>query len=264
MLSFKTSTEMKLRKYKIVTPLIAFIHTVTTPVFADDASPDTAFALELKRAFESGQKVSLNAERPTLQIQQYGHSYVLSAAAPNKRRTASLLCALCTSAEALSAARSLGALWPSRGDEKERSAPSLSIRDADDQYLWLDGVPAAPPDTPHPVAQGRIKIVAQSEGTVTRGDLKVSPEKDKIEVSTQQLTAEKPDRRIPVAIILAGLGLSAAASGGLFFAMNGDCTDDICRYQYNLKLPGIISMALSAVLQALSATLFATADFSRE
>ena len=217
-------------------------------------------ASELRAAFDAGIKQHEISTPPKLEISHAGNAARLTVESGGKE-ILSLTCLLCTPSEMISGARALGATWSNL--KQNRHNATVTFIDTADSVLWLDGIPAAPIEGRHPVAEGTVTVTAKKGGQVTRGRIEITADTRDITVSLNDLRVEKVDPRMPAAIVLTGLAWSAAAASGIFFAMNGDCTEDTCHYQYQLKTPGIISAVVAGVLQVAGAALFGISFSSR-
>ena len=67
-------------------------------------------------------------------------------------------------------------------------------------------------------------------------------------VSFDDAPSRGPIVRTRVAVVATGLGIAAAAAGGVFLSLNGECAVADCEYRHYLKTPGIALIAAGATL----------------
>jgi hypothetical protein len=189
-------------------------------------------------------RVGLGREAPVQALEQltvtrFGHSLVLEAQSP--RGSLRIECALCTSSEMLSAARSFGALVTA---DRSGSAPAyLSVRALGRQdRIFVDGVPVAPAHGPSPIEPGDHVIVLERGDEVATRAVTLESDVEALLDADEALAVKRTHRRLKV--LLGGLGATAAALGGVFLWLDGRCATasvDLsgqCAQQHNLAPAG--------------------------
>lgn len=223
---------------------------------ADDSATDR----EMRRAFlrgwgdtkATGASLSFDAARN-------GRSICLTASDDTGAVAGSLSCYLCSSAEALSAARSLGAQV--RSDTQKEAPATIHIESGVHDAVTIDDIPIAPPAGSHAIEPGDHSVMVVTNGVTQRATFFIAPG-ERIEL--RRVTRSSPDNkkilRTRFAIASSGIGLALAGLGAGLLVLKGQCVDmDFsCSDRYDeriLKPAGIALLATGAVLQAVMVAL---------
>ncbi|MDD5305893.1 MAG: hypothetical protein PHU25_01095 [Deltaproteobacteria bacterium] len=189
------------------------------PTFAA-GEPESRPAPELEPAFLSG--YGRAPGRPSFEAKRHGSTLVLRGAVngPGGETVVQSVCLLCTTAEASTAARSLGA---DLAMKVGGAAPALFRLDGVDQgTARLDGLPFEAAQSAAKVEPGPHRLEAAADGTARAQDLALAAGAE-VELDATDLPLRETPWRPGVAVLTAGLGVAAAAVGGILLWLDGQC-----------------------------------------
>ncbi|MCP4606299.1 MAG: hypothetical protein GY847_38275 [Proteobacteria bacterium] len=196
---------------------------------------------KLMRAFRQGLKGTDDpGVHKNIQIDRFGHTLLLTVLTAKNENQKTLSCVLCSSDEALAKARTLGANIHADASQKATAllhAPDLS----EDDRAFVDGVPLVPALASHPVVPGQHTVEVHNGGVASQTEVNLEPGKKYRLEATGAFYPKKSKLR--PSVIIAGLGLTTAAIGGLFLWLDGNCSspesnENACENQHNLTGAG--------------------------
>ncbi|MCP4680337.1 MAG: hypothetical protein GY854_33580 [Deltaproteobacteria bacterium] len=197
---------------------------------------------EHRNAFQRGLGTEDESSRAlNLKIERFGHSLLLRGVLANGESAKDLKCLLCSTSESLTKARTLGAVISAERDSRKPASVIVPIAYKKDRVL-LDGIPVAPPEASHPVEPGEHVVEFHREEGVAKATLNLAPgEEINLEAPA---TFRKKKSQLRTGLLLAGLGITAAAIGGVFLWLDGNCgstaanTDGSCSRSHELTITG--------------------------
>ncbi len=197
---------------------------------------------DLQNAFQRGLGTD-DESSPTLQlkIERFGHSLSLRSVLASGEVIKDLKCLLCSTAESLTKARTLGAIISAERDGRKPASVVVPITHKEDRVL-VDGIPVAPPEASHTVEPGEHVVEFRVDERVAKTALTLEPGEE-IELQAPG-TFKKKRSKLRTGLFLAGLGLTVAAIGGVFLWLDGNCgstavnSDKSCSKSHELTIAG--------------------------
>ncbi len=209
-----------------------------------------------QRAFQTGASLKKGEDGSLkIDINRSGHNLRFVGTYNEKKEAYNLTCLLCTNDEMLATARSMGATLRAKSLGKDPARLSISNL-GPDGYVYVDGMPFTPPKKRRSIESGphTIEIIEKERTIETRITL-TQGELAQVD-TTKLLPAWKSHLRYK--LLLGGLGLTAAAIGGVFLGLHDTCAtgkdrdaEGNCRELHNLDEAGwslIATGALSEVM----------------
>lgn len=225
---------------------------IETPIVSDNEL-GAAFQLGISPRGDGGEEF-------LIEVARYGHTLHFKSLLNDgsEQKLAELSCELCSKDEALSQARELGALTRCRA-EGTMPARLFIDGDAPGYRLAIDGVPLVPPQLGHSLVGGKHVIVAKGQtGKSVRDVIETEPGKH-IEIALQS-SSFAARNKLRGALILGGLGLTAAAVGTMFLLVNDTCTTAACEQDHQLlaagwsTIGGGIALEISMIIWLITAS----------
>ena len=211
---------------------------------------DRAFLIGLGRASDKGPEGEIRVSR-------YGRTLLMTGTLTGRDVKEEITCVLCTSEEALTAARSLGAVLAARSGSPEPAlVTAADAGDGDD--VLIDDVPLAPAVSVSNIEPGEHYVRVDRRGKVFEGNVDLKPGR-KVDLSSEALH-RRYDRakKLRAASLVGGLGLSAIATGALFMWLDGNCSSNVedpstgkCVEQHELTAPGLSLIIGGALTETL-------------
>jgi hypothetical protein len=204
-------------------PLVVVFLTGVAPVHAEE---DRILVTDeaLTRAFRRG--LSGSAEPTSLgniHIKKWGNTYLFEGRSSKVGDSITLKCLLCTGDEALAKARSLGAKVSAMGGGVDPAGLMFSsLREGDMAYV--DGIPLEPNDTAHSIEPGKHKVEIHRGKAVLSSNVRLEAAEEAELIVTSADYRQRARLRRQIA--LSGLGVTAAALGGVFLWLDGRCSSD--------------------------------------
>lgn len=181
-----------------------------------DASPNDTSTETVTRAFEAGQGAFSGGKAPLLlEVDRNGDHWSLTGYDRTGASLRRLTCLMCTNQEAAAAAAFLG---DALGREYRGEGPAPVTIAGKDTTLSLGGVPV-------PLLRDEDRRPFEK---AVRTDTPV---------------------RTRLAVVAAGLGISAFVIGGVFLWMDGACADSECAHFHELKGASIALLVTGAMLE---------------
>jgi hypothetical protein len=194
----------------------------------DGAAATPVESDEISRQLNDAFRIGLNGFRDTdlsLFAARFGHHWTLEGKDSTGREVERLTCLLCTEPEAISLAAFLGSAI-----RKQAEGESTSTDEVDSSIATIS-----------------------INGTIVP---LYSPKKRTDISSIQEVPRTNRSLQFRWAAILAAGGASAAAVGGVFLWMDGNCANSTCSELHSLKGPGIGLLVSSALLETAAVLLF--------
>lgn len=204
-------------------------------MWAGDNSAKRAQDSEIVRTYRMGSSLAQEENlSKNIVINRFGYNTRLKAFIAGS--TTELVCLLCSQSELLSKARELGAVAAARYAAKDPA--TLSVSGLEQGTVVVDGIPMTPRKTEHPLEPGEHEIVFIQDGQEKRTVQHVAAGQNlKIDAAVTEVRPQKrDDTRLKV--LVGGLGLTAAAIGGVFLWLDNNCATEDCKYLHDLAPVG--------------------------
>jgi predicted secreted protein len=215
-------------------------------VRAENKSEKRTADREIVRAHRMGSSLA-QGERVSkeIEIRRFGHNALLKSVIDES--TMELVCLLCTQSELVSKARELGVISAARHAGKEPAMLSV-LGLGETGMVVVDSLPMTPNKKEHPIEPGEHDIVFVIDGKA-KGTFRYIAAEQKLEIDVEAVEVPSPERTYTgLKVLLGGLGLTAAAIGGVFLWLDDSCATENCEYLHDLAPAGwtLVSMGVAA------------------
>ncbi len=203
--------------------------------WSGDRSEKRAEDSEVVRTYRMGSSLAQEEDVfKKINISRYGYNVRLKASIAGS--TMELVCLVCSQSELLTKARELGAIAAAKHAGKEPA--TLSVLGLKEGVAVVDGIPMAPSKTEHPLEPGEHEIVLLQDGKEKRTVRNISVGQQlAVDAAAIEVRSQKRDDT-KLKVLVGGLGLTAAAIGGVFLWLDDNCATEDCKYLHDLAPAG--------------------------